>query len=206
MALNAIVPVLLYKLFKRYVSRSEFSALVVATTFPLGKSIFDVTLRGQVDPVSIVILLGIATDCIALLFGGSARLLLVRESLFSGAFGLACFLSLLLPRPMMFFFGRQFMAGTDPQKRVRFDASWQLPEVRFSNRLITAVWGCVFLGELILRIALIYTVSAATVLFVSPILLGTLTIITLMWTLSYARRIRLRVFDRVTQLLSSNAS
>ncbi len=206
MALNAIVPVLSYKLFKRYVSRSEFSALVVATTFPLGKSIFDVTLRGQVDPVSIVILLGIATDCIALLFGGSARLLLVRESLFSGAFGLACFLSLLLPRPMMFLFGRQFMAGTDPQKRVRFDASWQLPEVRFSNRLITAVWGCVFLGELILRIALIYTVSAATVLFVSPILLGTLTIITLMWTLSYARRIRLRVFDRVTQLLSSNAS
>lgn len=80
MALNAIVPVLLYKVFKRYVSQSELSALVVATAFPLGKSIFDVARRGQVDPVSIVVLLGIATDCIALLFGGSARLLLVRES------------------------------------------------------------------------------------------------------------------------------
>jgi len=117
----------------------------------------------------------------------------------------ACLLSLLLPCPMMFSLGRPFMAGADPQKRARFNASWQLPEVRFSNRLITAVWGCVYLGELILRIALICTVSAATVLFVSPFLLGTLTIVTLMWTFSYERRIRLRVFAQVSQLLFSSA-
>src|SRR5579859_6778789 len=104
--LNAVIPVILYKLSKRYISPSELTALILATTFPIGKSIFDVARRGQVDPISIVVLIGIATDGVALLLGGSARLLLVRESLFTGAFGLACFVSLLLPRPLMFYFGR----------------------------------------------------------------------------------------------------
>ena len=112
--LNAIIPLLLYKLSRRYLSPSEFIALVIATTFPLGKSIFDLAHLGQVDPLSIVVLLGIATDGVALFFGGSPRLLLVRESLFTGAFGLSCFVSLVLPRPMMFYFGRHFHGGSRP--------------------------------------------------------------------------------------------
>ena len=197
--LNAIIPVILYKLSKRYLSPSELTALLIATTFPIGKSIFDLARRGQVDPISIVVLLGIATDCVALLFGGSARLLLVRESLFTGAFGLACFVSLLLPRPMMFYFGRHFIAGTDPQRQARFNSAWQLPQVRFAHRLITIVWGCAFVGELILRIILIYHESAATVLIVSPILLGTLTIVTMIWAFSYGRRVRLRALAQLGQ-------
>jgi hypothetical protein len=198
-ALNAVIPVILYKLSKRYLSPSELTALLVATTFPIGKSIFDFARRGRVDPISIVVLLGIATNCVALLFGGSARLLLVRESLFTGAFGLACFVSLLLPRPMMFYFARHFIAGTDPQRLARFNSAWQLPEVRFCHRLITTVWGCAFVGELILRIILIYKTSAATVLIVSPILLGSLTIITMIWAFSYGHRVRLRALAQLNQ-------
>ena len=81
--LNAIIPLLLYKLSRRYLSPSEFIALAIATTFPLGKSIFDLARLGSVDPVSIVVLLGIAADGVAY-SGGSPRLLLVRESLFTG--------------------------------------------------------------------------------------------------------------------------
>jgi uncharacterized membrane protein len=198
--LNAVVPVLLYKLSKRFLSPSELAALLIATTFPLGKSIFDLIRRGQLDPISIVVLLGIATDCVALLFGGSARLLLLRESLFTGAFGVACFVSLLLPRPMMFYFARHFIAGADPERQARFNSGWQLPEVRFAHRLITTVWGCAFVGELILRIVLIYNASAATVLIVSPILLGTLTIVTMIWAFSYGYRVRLRALAQLARV------
>jgi hypothetical protein len=200
--LNAIIPVILYQLSRRYLSSSEFTALVIATAFPLGKSIFDLTRRGQVDPISIVVLLGIASNGVALLFGGSPRLLLVRESLFTGAFGFSCFVSLLLPRPMMFYFGRHLMAGTDPRRQARFNAAWQLPEVRFSHRLITSVWGCVFVGELILRIILIYHVSASTVLILSPILVGTLTIVTMIWAFSYGHRVRVRASGKLSQVAS----
>jgi len=198
--LNAIIPVVLYKVSRRYLSPSEFTALVIASTFPFGKSIFDLVCIGQVDPISIVVLLGLATDGAALLFGGSPRLLLVRESLFTGVFGLSCFVSLLLPRPMMFYFARHFMAGADPQRQARFNAAWQLPEVRFSHRLITSVWGCVFVGELILRIILINHVPASTVLIVSPILIGSLTIVTMIWAFSYGHRVRLRASAQLNQV------
>jgi len=165
--LNAVVPVILYKLSKKYYSPSELTALVFAATFPLGKSAFDLMRRRQLDPISILVLLGIATDGVALSFGGSPRLLLVRESMFTGAFGVACFASLVLPRPMMFYFNRYFVAGTDPQRQATFNAAWKLREVRFCHRLITIVWGCVFVGELILRIFLIYLLPAAMVLVIS---------------------------------------
>ncbi len=203
--LNAIIPVVLYRLSKRYFSHSELTALIIATTFPLGKSIFDLVRRGAVDPISIVVLLGITTDGVALLFGGGPRLLLVRESLFTGAFGFACFVSLLSPRPLMFYFGRHFMAGADPQRQARFNAAWQLPEVRFSHRLITTVWGCVFMGELILRIILIFNMSPAAVLIVSPVVLGTLTIATMIWAFSYGHRVRLRAVDQLNRTISPDA-
>jgi hypothetical protein len=147
----------------------------------------------------------IAANGVALFLGGSPRLLLVRESLFTGAFGFACFFSLGLPRPIMFYFARHFIAGTDPQLQARFNGGWQLREVRFCHRLITAVWGSVFVGELILRIVLIYSVSAATVLVVSPILLGTLTIAAMVWAFGYGHRVRLRALDQLNQLATSGA-
>src|SRR3984957_11992112 len=199
-ALNAIIAAVLYKLSKHYLSSSELRALLIATTFPVGKSIFDLLRRGQVDPVSIVVLLGIAANTVALFFGGSPRLLLVRESIFTGAFGVACFFSLLLPRPMMFYFARHFIAGADPQRQARFNAGWQLREVRFCHRLITTVWGCVFVGELILRVVLIYHASTATVLIVSPALLGALTIAAMIWAFSYGRRVRLRALAQLDQI------
>ena len=96
MALNAIFPLVLYRLSKRYISPSEFTALAVATTFPLGKSIFDIVKHRKLDPISVIVLLGIGASAIAVVFGGSPRLLLMRESLFTAVFGLACLGSLTL--------------------------------------------------------------------------------------------------------------
>ena len=164
----------------------------MATTFPLGKSVFDVAKRRRLDPVSVIVLLGIGASAIALLAGGSPRLLLLRESLFTAVFGLTCLISLLLPRPMMFYFGRHFMAGDDPVKRRRYAASWALPEVRFTSRLITGVWGGVYLGEFAIRVALIFLVPVTWVLVISPMLLGSLTLLTILWTFRYTKRARER--------------
>src|SRR5215467_881079 len=198
--LNAVFPVVLYKLSKHYFSPSEFTALVVAALFPLGKSIFDLLRRHQLDPIAVVVLLALIADGVAMIFGGSPRLLLVRESFFTGAFGVACFFSLLLPRPMMFYFSRYFIAGKAPDRQARFNSSWQLPDVRFCHRLITTVWGCVFVGELLLRLILIYSLPASLVLIISPILIGVLTIITMIWAFSYGHRVRVNALARLDQL------
>jgi hypothetical protein len=55
-------------------------------------------------------------------------------------------------------------------------------------------------GELLIRLTLIYRLPAALVLVVSPILLGGLTIITMIWAFSYGHRVRLRALARFSQL------
>ena len=121
-------------------------------------------------------------------------------------FGLACFGSLLLPRPMMFYFGRHFMAGGDATRRRRYEASWALPEVRFTSRLITLVWGSVYLGEFATRVALIFLVPVSWVLVVSPVLLGSLTLVAIIWTFRYAKGARERVIPKIDELMRREAS
>jgi hypothetical protein len=106
----------------------------------------------------------------------------------------------------MFYFSRHFIAGTDPERQARFNAAWQFPEVRFCHRLITTVWGCVFVGELIIRLALINRLPAALVLVISPILLGVLTIVTMIWAFRYGHQVRLRALARFNQLEIQNPS
>src|SRR5262249_39439610 len=93
--LSATIAVGCYYLSKALISPSELIALIVATAFPTLKSIYDLTRHRRVNPVSVLVLLGIVTSIIALFIGGDPRLLLIRESLFTGVFGVACLLSLL---------------------------------------------------------------------------------------------------------------
>jgi hypothetical protein len=137
--------------------------------------------------IAIFSLLGIIVSIIGVALGGDTKILLIRESFFTAMLGVACFISLLLPRPLMFYVGRQFMTGKDPAKMAEFDARWQHPYARFVHRLITIVWGSAYVGEFIIRVILVYTLSTALVLVLSPILLGAITIGTIAWTLAYVR-------------------
>ncbi len=196
-ALNVVIPMARYRLSKLYLSPSELTALLLASIYPLLKSLHDVLRRRELDPVSVVVLLGIGSGIAALLFTGSYRILLLRESLFTFVLGLACLGSLPLPsRPLMFYFGRVFATGNDPVRRAEFDASWQYPAARRTHRVITLVWGLLFVAEFAFRAVLIYTVSPATVLAVSPVVLGTATALVIVWTFRYAARARRRGLER----------
>ena len=192
-ALNATIPVACYVLAKRFYSATELTALIIATVFPLIKSGVDFTRRRELDPVAVLVLLGLATSILAIFLGGDARVLLIRESFFTGAFGIACLVSLRFPRPIMFYFGRYFMAGQDPHKREIFDAQWANPVARRAHRLITLVWGLVYVGEFTVRVVLVYRASAAVVLVIAPFLLGVTTIVTVIWTFWFADRVRARL-------------
>ena len=196
--LNTTIPVALYLFAKHVLSRPELDALLCATAFPLVKSAYDLVRHRELDPVALLVLLGLITSMIAVLFGGDPRLLLIRESLFTGAFGLACLISLLFPRPIMFYFGRYFLAGTDQQRRETFNARWHNPMVRRAHQLVTATWGLVYVGEFGLRVGLIFSLPTAVVLAIAPFMTGLATVGTIVWTFWYVRRIRDRVSHAAT--------
>jgi len=188
--LNAVIPVLLYTLAKRQLGASEYAALVAAALFPAGLSIRDVFHSRSIDPVAVLSLLSVLASMLAAAVGGSPKLLLIRESFFTGAFGVTCLASLALARPMMFYFGRHFLAGRDAARVDWFNAGWENPIFRHRARLITIVWGVASLGEFLVRVVLVYTLPAAAVLVVSPIVLGGMLIGTIVWTFAYVRQAR----------------
>lgn len=200
--LNATIPAALYWLAKHIWLRSEVVALLWAMTFPLLKSMYDLIKHRALDPVAVIVLLGLVTSMIAVLFGGDPRLLLIRESLFTGAFGLVCLISLLFPRPIMFYFGRYFLAGADPQRRDLFNARWYNPMVRRAHRLVTVTWGLVYVGEFLLRVTLVYGLSTGRVLAIAPLVTGLATVGAILWTFWYIHKVR----DRLNAVARSGAA
>ena len=194
-ALNTSIPVACYYVSKIWISPSELIALIAATVFPTLKSVYDLLRHREINPVSVVVFLGIVTSILALSAGGDPRILLIRESLFTGAFGIMCLISLLFPKPLLFYFGRYFMAGRDPAKRKVFEDRYHNPAIRRGHRLITTVWGLVYVGEFGIRVIFVYTLPAPIVLAVTPFLLGIATILTVVWTFRYAYGLRGRVAD-----------
>jgi hypothetical protein len=167
-------------------------ALSIAAIFPLVDSVVGVLRTRRADLIAVLALLGIAVSLVGVALGGDPRIILIRESFLTGALGIACFGSLFLPRPLMFYFGRQFVAGDDPAKLAAWNAAYAIPAVQRVHRLITIVWGFAYAGEFALRVIMVFTLPPAVVLALSPIILGGITILTIAWTFAYARRARER--------------
>lgn len=189
-AIDAGVPFGCYWLSMACISHSLVVALILASVFPLLKSVYELLHKRRLDPISLAILLGLIVGLGALFLGGSPKLLLLRESLFTGTFGLVCLVSLVFRsrRPLMFFFARYSAAGSDPALCAWYDRLWENAGFRRMQRIITLVWGLVLVGEFTLRVILIYTVSPATVLAVSPAVVGIASLLTVIWTMRYGKR------------------
>jgi hypothetical protein len=190
--INGVLPYVIYQLLKSYTHTSDFWALVASGVPPLLDALVSVIRKGHIDFLSGFVLLTIVVSVIPVLFGGSARLLLVRESLVTGAFGVAYLVSLLLPRPMMFYFARYFATGNHPENMAWFNGLWQIAGFRHGMRLMTTVWGAGLVVEAAIRIPLAFTLPIAHFLIISPFIgygfYGGL----MVWTMIYSRAMRRR--------------
>ncbi len=84
--------------------------------------------------------------------------------------GIAMLVSLLFPKPILFYVIRSVRTQNDPQRVANFNADWTFPQVRSLYRLLTLVWGCVTLASLLLLAVLVFTLPISLMLILSPIL------------------------------------
>lgn len=109
---------------------------------------------------SVIILVFLLLSSVSTLVGGAdQRLLIAKDSLVTGGFGAVCLLSLLLPRPLMFYFGAKFATDGTREGAERWSGLWQYPDFRRSQYRITTVWGVGFLLEAAARIVAAYTID-----------------------------------------------
>lgn len=189
--LNAVAPLIAYQyLTGRHVS--TINALAATAVFPVLGILGGWARTRHLDGIAIISLAFIAVGLATSLIFRDPRLYLVKESFLTGVFGLLCLGSLALPRPLIFFFARQFVSGGDPAAAARFDALWQYPTFRSSQRLTTAVWGVAYLAEALVRLALIFVLPIAVFLVVSPVMAFAVTAALIAWSVAYGQRVRRR--------------
>ena len=192
-----VLPVVAYAMLRPHVA-SDATALAAVMVFPLAEIVFERVRHGRFEPIGIIALMGIAVGLLgALVFQGDATLLKVRESLFTGVFGLICLGSLGARRPAMFYLGRSFATGDDPVKVREFDTIWELPGVPRRFLFVTAVWGVALVAEAVVRTVLALTVATQTFLVITPILNWSVIGALLWFTTVYIRRSERRVVAAV---------
>jgi hypothetical protein len=193
LVIDGLLPFLTYLLLTSYVPHlSQVIALGLSATFPTVNGLLTIVRRRHLDIIGAVVLTGIAFSILATLVGGDPKLLLIRESFVTGALGIVCLTSLVWPRPLMFYIGRQFSVGEDPAKIAEFNALWQYPRARHTFRVMTIVWAIGWISEFALRVVMVWTLSIPEVLAISPLVFNGITIGLIAWTIAYGRRQRQR--------------
>ena len=188
--INGVLPYVLYILLSPHLP--QVTALAITAVPALIYTLFGFVRNRRIDLIGAIALLTIAIGIISAILIHDPRVFLIRESFFTAGYGILSFVSLLFPRPLMFYFGRYFMSGNNPTRAANYDALWRYPYFRFTNRMITIVWGIGFLGEAIVRTILVYNLSTAQFLAISPIVLYGITIGLIVITMLYGRHARRR--------------
>lgn len=192
LAVNFVLPWLAYRLALPRLG--ETGALIASAGPPIVWSLIELARFRRVDALSVMVVGGIVLSVAAMALGGRPRVLLLRESLVSGAIGVVFLLSLALRRPLLFYLARATVAREMAGGAARFDMLWrERPGLASSMRLMTLVWGAGLTCETALRAWMALTWPIERFLVVSPFIgygiYGGLTL----WTLWYRKTVRNRV-------------
>lgn len=189
LAVNLLLPWVAYRLAQPH--WGEVGGLIASAIPPLAWSIVELVRFRRIDALSAIILLGIVLSLVAMAFGGSTRVLLMRESFASGAIGAAFLFSLLAKRPLVFYLARATVARETREGAARLELLWnENRSFASAMRLLTVVWGAGLVADAALRTWLAATWPIERVLIVTPMIGYGIFGALLAWTFWYRTRMR----------------
>ncbi|WP_235502888.1 MULTISPECIES: VC0807 family protein [unclassified Kitasatospora] len=189
---NIVAPIITYNQLVEH-GYSEVTAVLLSALWPVVDMAIYLAWHRRVDEFAAMslIFLGL-TALVAVVGPQSAQLLLVKESLVTGLFGVVCLVTLAAPRPLMFYFGRKFGTDGTTEGVERWNALWALPGFRKVQRNLTIGWGVGYVVEAAVRVALSYVLSTGAMVTLNSVLSYAVTAALVTWTLLYAKRARAR--------------
>ncbi len=190
---NFVLPFVGYELAKPHLG--EVQAIMAAAVPPIVWSLVELARNRRIDALSILVLAGIALSLAGFAFGGSPKLLLLRESLVTGLIGLIFLGSLLVRRPLVYVLARASAARRSAEERIDIETIKDDPGFRRTMAAMTLVWGSGLVAETCLRGVLVFTLPTGRFLIVSPIIgYGTYGLL-ILWTVLYAQAMKRRQLD-----------
>lgn len=152
---NVALPWLAYRLALPH--WGLLGALIASALPLLAWMSWDLLRHRHFDALSAIVLVGIALSLLAMVGGGNTRMRSLEDPMVSGMIGVSFLMSLLLPRPLVFYLARSTMSREDPRSAGHFEQHWcERPSLAAYIRLMTWVWGLGMTGENILRTLILW--------------------------------------------------
>jgi hypothetical protein len=187
---NFILPFVIYSYAEAPLG--DVRALLLSSAPPIVWSLVEFARHRRLDALSMLVLVGIALSLLAVIGGGGAKFLQLRENLVTGVIALIFLGSALIGKPLVYELARANMRRKSEGEAQEFEALRVHAAFRRTMTVMTLVWGFGLLAHFALSVALVFALSIRTYLIVGPIVgYGTMGLLTL-WTFLYARRARRR--------------
>ena len=191
LGVNLLLPWLAYRVALPH--WGTIGALYASAVPPVAWSLIEFARSRRVDALSALVLLGIALSLTLMVLGGSPLLLLLRESLVSGAIGVVFLLSLAFQKPVVFYLARATVAREHENGEERFETLWrERPNLRSSIRLMTLIWCVGLSAETLLRTWLAWHWPIERYLIISPFISYGIYGGLMLWTIWYRVRLKQR--------------
>jgi len=186
LAFDVIGPIVVYYVLIS-AGLSTVAALILSGVIPAAGIALGVARHRRLDAIGILVLIGIAVGSVLGAVSGSAHLVLSDGVVPTAVFGIVCVASLRSKRPMIFRFALEGM-GRDTTKGREFADRWRYPGFRHSFRVVTLVWGVMFVAEAATQAVIVETASTSTAKTTSNLLILPFAAAVIAWNISYARR------------------
>ena len=187
---NFILPFVIYAYAEAPLG--EVRALLASSAPPILWSLVEFARHRRVDALSVLVVAGIALSLLAMLGGGGARFLQLREKLVTGVIGLAFLGSALIGKPLIYELARASMRRKSEDEARQFEALQVHAGFRRTMAVMTWVWGLGLLADVAVSVVLVFALSIREYLIVNPILgYGTMGGLSL-WSFLYGQRAKRR--------------
>ncbi len=163
---NAVVPFLVYSIFKPHVG--ELHALMLSAASPCIDVMVQWITNRKLDPLGTFMIIALLLGVVLVSLGGNPKWLLIRESLLTGLLGLAAVVSLFLPRPLAYYLIRIADRSKSKDGVSAVAEAWDDCEFRRLARQLTYLWGIGFLVEFGVRTFLVFRLTVPHFLLISP--------------------------------------
>ncbi len=187
---NFILPFVIYSYAEAPLG--EVRALLASSAPPIAWSLVEFARHRRVDALSVLVVAGIILSLLAMIGGGGAKFLQLRENLVTGIIGLVFLGSALIGKPLIYQLARASMRRKSEDEAQAFEALQVHAGFRRTMTVMTLVWGLGLLAHFAVSVALVFVLSIRAYLIVNPIIgYGTMGALTL-WTFLYGQRARRR--------------
>ena len=182
---NFALPLLIYD---QVAPRSgDVVGLLASSAPPVLWSLIELVRRRRVDALSMLVLTGIVLSLLAMLGGGSARFLQLRENMVSALIGLVFLGSAAINRPLIYQLARAGLARKSQTDVAAFDARKESPRFRRVMMIMTLTWGIGLLASSALACVLVFALCIHDYIIAGPVVgYGTMGLLGL-WTARYSR-------------------